>query len=159
MIELSGNIGERENMSGYRLWLKNGSTWEQENIWIDGSGCLMTLQNGSPCLLSSELYILQRSTNKQDISGQEIFEGDIIESHLGGQVLAGNIEVKYGTYTAYCPVDRQEMDSVGFYVSAPGLPDMPVGPMGDYAKVIGNICEHPELITASLCKEGSGWQK
>ena len=37
------------------------------------------------------------------------------------------------------------MDNVGFYVSVKGLPDMPLGPVEDYAKVIGNILENPEL--------------
>lgn len=88
-----------------------------------------------------------QSTGKYDISGKEIFEGDIIESHLGGQVLAGNMVVKFGRYQAYCPVDKQDMDSVGFYVSAPGVPNMPLGPTEDYAKVIGNIFENPDLIS------------
>lgn len=93
-----------------------------------------------------DMNTLGESTGKYDIFGKEIFEGDIIESHLGGQILAGNMVVQYGTYQAYCPVDRQEMDSVGFYVAAPGLPDMPVGPTEDYAKVIGNIHENPDLV-------------
>ena len=89
----------------------------------------------------------RRTTGRSDISGQEIFEGDIIESHLGDKILDLNMVIKYGTYQAYCPVDQAYMDSIGFFVSAPGLPDMPVGPLEDYAKVIGNIVENPELIS------------
>lgn len=88
----------------------------------------------------------RRSTGKKDISGQEVFEGDIIESHLGGQILADNMIIKYGVYQAYCPVDKCYMDSVGFYASGKGLPDMPIGSLEDYAKVIGNITDNPELI-------------
>lgn len=89
----------------------------------------------------------RRSTGKNDISGQEVFEGDIIESHIGkGQVLAHNLVIRYGTYQAYCPVDKCFMDSVGFYASGKNLPDMPIGPLEDYAKVIGNITDNPELI-------------
>lgn len=86
-------------------------------------------------------------TGKSDISGEEVFEGDIIVSHLGGQVHALNMLVKFGTYQAYCPADKCYMDSVGFYVSAQGYPDMPIGPLEDYAKVIGNIYDNPELIS------------
>ncbi|MBS6954274.1 MAG: hypothetical protein KH230_13735 [Enterocloster asparagiformis] len=93
-----------------------------------------------------DMNTLGESTGKYDISGKEIFEGDIIESHLGGKILADNMVVRYGTYQAHCPVDRQDMDSVGFYIAASGLPDMPVGPMEDYAKVIGNIHENPDLL-------------
>lgn len=88
----------------------------------------------------------RRSTGKKDISGQEVFEGDIIESHLGGQILADNMIIKYGVHQAYCPVDKCYMDSVGFYASGKGLPDMPIGSLEDYAKVIGNITDNPEFI-------------
>lgn len=89
---------------------------------------------------------VRRSTGKKDISGQEVFEGDIIESHLGGQILADNMIIKYGVYQAYCPVDKCYMESVGFYASGKRLQDMPIGTLEDYAKVIGNITENPELI-------------
>lgn len=81
------------------------------------------------------------------MSGKEIFEGDVIEIHvLGGKILAQNMIVRFGTYRAWCPVDKESMDNVGFYVSAPGFPDMPLGPTEDYAKVIGNIFDNPELV-------------
>lgn len=135
-------------MPRYRLWCKNSNEWEKENSWIGMNGCLMTLRGGCPYPLSSETHILQRSTEKNDISGKEIFEGDIIESHTSnGQILALNMVVRYGTYQAFCPVDKEYMDSVGFYISSTGYPDMPVGELEDYAKVIGNIFENPELLS------------
>ncbi|WP_206457905.1 YopX family protein [Anaerovorax sp. IOR16] len=87
-----------------------------------------------------------RYTCKCDISGQEVFEGDIIESHIGGQVLANNLVIRYGVYQAYCPIDKCFMDSVGFYASGRNLPDMPIGRLEEYAKVIGNIIDNPELV-------------
>jgi hypothetical protein len=93
-----------------------------------------------------EKKVSKRSTGKNDISGQEVFEGDVIESHLGGQLLSESLVIKYGTYQAYCPVDNCYMDSVGFYASGRNLPDMPIGPLEDYAKVIGNVSDNPELV-------------
>lgn len=88
-----------------------------------------------------------RCTGKEDISGRKIYQGDIIESRLpNGQVLALNMVIKYGTYKAYCPTDEEYMDSVGFYVAAEGYQDMPLGPVEEYAKVIGNIYDNPELL-------------
>ncbi len=134
-------------MTGYRLWHKNKNEWEKDNSWIGMNGCLMTLHHGCPYPLSSETHILQRSTGKNDISGKEVFEGDIIESNLpDGRVLDLNMVVRYGTYQAWCPVDQVYVDSIGFYVSASGYPDMPIGPLENYAKVIGNIFENPGLI-------------
>lgn len=92
--------------------------------------------------------VLMKNTGKQDISGRFVFEGDFIESHQGTKILDILMLVKYGTYEAYCPNDDAYMDNVGFYVEAVGHPQMPVGPLEDYAKVIGNICENPEWLDA-----------
>lgn len=93
-----------------------------------------------------ERFILEQYTGMKDIHGTEIYEGDIIKSHLGDQVLAENMVVKFGMYQANCPVDKQDMESVGFYVSAQGFLDIPVGPTEDYAIVIGNVHANPELL-------------
>lgn len=82
-----------------------------------------------------------RYTGKCDNSGREVYEGDIITNSHGVKM-----EIKYGTYTAYCPVDQQDMDSVGFYAYAPGFPDMPIGCLETYATVIGNVWENPDLL-------------
>lgn len=39
-------------------------------------------------------YILQWSTDRMDITGLEVYEGDVIKSHLGGRILALNMVVK-----------------------------------------------------------------
>lgn len=83
-----------------------------------------------------------RSTGKNDISGKEVYEGDFIESHQGFCILDILMQIRYGTYEAYCPADRCYMDNIGFFVEAAGYPQMPVGPLGDYAKIIGNTYEN-----------------
>lgn len=93
-----------------------------------------------------EDVILMMNTGRTDISGECVYEGDFIESHLGGKVLDVIMLVKYGTYQAYCPADDCYMDNIGFYVEAEGYPQMPLGLLEDYAKVIGNLHETPELI-------------
>lgn len=90
--------------------------------------------------------ILMKNTGKQDIFGEFVYEGDFIESHQGTQILDILMLVKYGTYEAYCPNDAVYMDNVGFYVEAVGYPQMPVGPLEEYAKVIGNVCENAEWL-------------
>lgn len=89
---------------------------------------------------------LMKTTGKQDISCEYIFEGDFIESHQGTQILDILMLVKYGTYEAYCPADDYYMENVGFYVEAAGYPQMPLGPVSEYAKVIGNICENADML-------------
>lgn len=96
-----------------------------------------------------EDVVLMKNTGKQDISGEFVYEGDFIESHQGTQILDILMLVKYGTYEVYCPADDAYMDNVGFYVEAEGYPQMPVGPLSDYAKVIGNIHENPELLEST----------
>ena len=109
--------------------------WDTEEAGI----CL----EGTLTLMPFDTIHLMRNTHKQDISGQEVYEGDFIESHQGTQILNILMLVKYGVSQAYCPADNEYMDIIGFYVESAGYPQMPVGPMGDYAKVIGNIYENP----------------
>lgn len=93
-----------------------------------------------------EDIVLMKNTGKHDISGECVYEGDFIESHQGTQILDILMLVKYGTYEAYCPNDDAYMDNVGFYVEAVGHPQMPVGPLEEYAKVIGNVYENAEWL-------------
>lgn len=93
-----------------------------------------------------EQVVLMKNSGKQDISGAYVYEGDFIESHQGTQVLDILMLVKYGTYQAYCPADDAYIENVGFYVVAAGYPQMPVGPLSDYAKVIGNVCQNRDWL-------------
>lgn len=86
-----------------------------------------------------------RSSGCYDITGKLIYEGDLIESHQGTQVLDITMVIKYGTYKAYCPADDAFMTNVGFYVETNDYPQMPMGPTEEYAKVIGNVFDNPEL--------------
>lgn len=86
-------------------------------------------------------FAVMHSTGKMDSGGVEVFEGDIIENPNGMQM-----KISYGTYQGYCPEDKCMMNSVGFYAEAPGYPPMPIGPLEDYANVVGNIYENPDLM-------------
>ncbi len=81
-----------------------------------------------------------RSTGKKDMSGREVVEGDVIGNPDGVCM-----KICYGTYEAYCPVDQCFMENVGFYATGKGLPDMPIGNLEDYAVVIGNVNDDPDL--------------
>lgn len=88
----------------------------------------------------SEGILLMRNTGRKDISGAFVYEGDVIENPDGLRM-----EIKYGLHDAYCPADKCMMDSVGFYAVGKGLPQMPIGCLEDYALVVGNVHENPEL--------------
>lgn len=80
----------------------------------------------------------------QDIQGNDIFQGDILENDKGLR-----FEVRYGQYAMYCPVDNCMERNVGFFTVANGYyEDMPLGPTEQYAKVVGNIHDNPELKVA-----------
>lgn len=84
--------------------------------------------------------VLMRYTGKCDMSGEDVYEGDVIENQDGVRM-----EIKYGLHDEYCRVDRCDMDSVGFYAVGEGLPEMPIGCLEDYAMVVGNVWEKPSL--------------
>lgn len=78
---------------------------------------------------------LSRCTGQKYMDGEVAFQGDIFESQVDGTIMI----LRYGTYQAYCPVDKCYMNSVGFYAEAEGLPPMPIGDLSDYALKIGDI--------------------
>ncbi len=81
-------------------------------------------------------------TGKEYMDSVIAYEGDIFESQVSGDLMI----LRFGTYQAYCPVDRDYMDSVGFYAECKGYPDMPIGDLHDYALKMGNIFDNPELL-------------
>lgn len=83
-----------------------------------------------------------RCTGKNYINYEIAYEGDIFQSQVSGDFMI----LKYGTYQAYCPIDEDYMDSVGFYAECKGYPDMPIGDLKDYALKSGNIFDNPELL-------------
>lgn len=91
-----------------------------------------------------EPFTLCRSVGKEYMNGEKAFEGDIFESQCSGERMV----LRYGTYQAYCPADKDFMDSVGFFAEAEGYPQMPIGDLSTYALKIGNIFDNPELLKA-----------
>lgn len=133
----------------YRAWIDDIKkicdvfylNYDTEEAGICIEGACITVPLGK--------IILMKNTGKQDISGRNVYEGDIIESHQNGLILDIVMIIKYGTYDAYCPADDCYMDNVGFYVEAVGYPQMPLGPVENYARVVGNIFENPDLLEIS----------
>lgn len=94
-----------------------------------------------PFILKNEAHSeIMMSTGEKDHSDREVYEGDIIENPFGVKM-----EICFGKHRAYCPADQCFMDNVGFYIVAEGFPEMPLGSLNDYAEVVGNIYENPEM--------------
>ena len=88
-----------------------------------------------------------RCTDKHDILGNVLFEGDVYRN-------PDNLlfEVCYGKYQAYCPADKCYMENVGFFAISKDTKEiygidapMPLGSTEDYAYLVGNIFDSPEL--------------
>ena len=94
--------------------------------------------------IEDEDAIIMQSTGLKDKNGQEIFEGDIIDTtdYEGGLSSVGN------------PLVKVESDKYGFIVTG----DFPCSPItlkefedgrkfaGVKVKIIGNVYENPELL-------------
>lgn len=102
----------------------------------------------SPCY-EVDVSTVCKSTGKKYMDQEAAYQGDIFESQVNGILMI----LRYGTYQAYCPVDRAYMDSVGFYAECKGLPDMPIGDLNSYALKRGNIFDNPDLIGGSTDEE------
>ena len=105
---------------------------EKKQEWViielTDSGAMVGLENWYD-IASGSVGV---STEKTDMQGKEVFQGDIILSYSTDI----DMEIKYGCYQSYCPEDKCVMNNIGFY--AVGETDMPIGPLDEYAIVIAN---------------------
>ena len=86
---------------------------------------------------------IQRLTCMEDMDGNKLFEGDVIQPEGHPTV---RMEICYGMYAAFCPNDQEYMENVGFFVVSNTTGDaMPLGNTAGYAHLLGNIVDNPEL--------------
>ncbi len=89
-----------------------------------------------------DVNTLCHCSGKEYMDSEIAWEGDVFESQVSGDIMI----LRFGTYQAFCPVDEEYMDSVGFYAECKELPDMPIGDLKEYALKKGNIFDNPELL-------------
>lgn len=119
-----------------------------DKVWHYGELRSLSTHEGISIFVFKDIkyYFVEKKTiglcsGKRDKKGVEIYQGDIIENKQGTR-----FEVRYGIFVMYCPVDDCMMENIGFYAVAEGYyEDMPLGPTEEYATIIGNIYENPEL--------------
>lgn len=100
----------------------------------DGS----VVTNGYDYAIESDAIDLMQFTGLKDINGVEIYEGDIvIDSEF---ITKRGYPVEHGSFDAQVQGSVCEVICIGFHVDG-----SPLNPTGEY-KVIGNICENPELL-------------
>ena len=100
-----------------------------------------------PIWIEIEPETVTRCCNKHDILGNVLFEGDVYRN-------TDNLlfEICYGKYMAYCPADKCIMENVGFFAVSRDVKEfyevgdpMPLGATEEYAYLVGNIFDNPEL--------------
>lgn len=91
-----------------------------------------------------------RCCDRHDVPGNVLFEGDVYRN-------PDNLlfEICYGKYMAFCPADKAWMESVGFFAVSRDVEElyqvkepMPLGTTEDYAYLVGNVFDNPELSQA-----------
>ncbi len=100
-----------------------------------------------PIWLEIRPETLTRCCDRHDIPGNVLFEGDVYQNDSGNM-----FEICYGKYQAYCPADRDYMENVGFFAISKDVREdmgvekpMPLGYTEEYAYLVGNIFDTPEL--------------
>jgi len=118
------------------LYLVDEIHWDEDQLDFIGDGITF--------MRIAEKIVLMQSTGLFDKNGQEIFEGDIIDTtdYEGGLSSVGN------------PLVKVESDKYGFIVTG----DFPCSPItlkkfedgrkfaGVKVKIIGNVYQNPELL-------------
>lgn len=120
----------------FRAWDKKKKQFvDMEYMYIDCDGvlCDQIWEDLEP----NENYILMQYTGLKDKDGKEIYEGDIIEhrSHLVEDT--GIYRVEFGNGSFQLCSDSKLSFEVGF-TNVLNL------------KIIGNICENPEMLNNKM---------
>lgn len=129
----------------FRAWLKKKQEMDNEVDQINWfNGKLDFIGDGITYMVKADDLVLMQSTGLFDKNGQEIFEGDIIDTtdYEGGLSSVGN------------PFVKVERDKYGFVV----IGDFPGSPItlkefehgrkfaGVEVTIAGNIYENPDLL-------------
>ena len=127
-------------------------TWHIGNVvCVENGKSFMLMQdgyseeNGYLILRAMEVIpeTIQRFACVEDMTGERLFEGDVIYNPEHRTV---RMEICYGKYAAYCPNDEEYMETVGFYMVSNTTDDaMPLGPTKEYALLLGNVVDNPEI--------------
>ena len=115
----------------FRLWDKLGNkiVTPNKNIYLNLLGQVVTdsPENGEIIPFSKDTYELNQSTGLQDVTGKDIYEGDILEFDEKEWGCKHIFEVKYDKYSGFA--------------GSGTLRDWEV-----FCKIIGNIYENPEHL-------------
>lgn len=140
-------IGTKNWVTGFQCVMSTGEDNPILHHYIIPAGASISAQTGfKEVLVEVDPMTICRYTGKTYMDGQDAYEGDIFESQICGLLMV----LQYGTFQAYCPVDDEYMDSIGFYAEALGYPQMPIGDISDYALKKGNVYDNPGLATGIL---------
>lgn len=86
---------------------------------------------------------VQRFACAEDMTGEKLFEGDVIQNPEHETV---RMEICYGKYAAFCPNDQEYMENVGFFLVPSTTGDaLPLGATNRYARLLGNVIDRPDL--------------
>jgi uncharacterized phage protein (TIGR01671 family) len=135
----------------FRAWLKKEQKMDNEIdhiSWLEDE--LYCIGDGITYMVLAEDLVLMQSTGLKDKNGQEIFEGDIIQTSAFACI------VGFGEYTYIG--DRNTLETeIGFYLSFLNIKPATYAPFDKYywdnCEVIGNIHENElDLIMYEVSK-------
>lgn len=141
-VPYNGEKVVMDKESLFKAKRKDNGDWIEGNLLLYDNGTAQIHHRQEWYAYDVEPDTICRCTGKEYMDSDIAWEGDIFESQLSGDLMV----LRYGTYQAFCPVDQQFMDSVGFYAECKRYSDMPIGPLKDYALKKGNIFDNPELL-------------
>ena len=130
----------------FRVWDKTeNKMWNVETIYIEDEW--VKVNDGSIYGITKDLvrdYVLMQSTGLKDITGDEIYEGDIVK------VLVHDIEPKIMKDKMYIGVVAYNQGTFDIKISKDTylgiIPEMYMLDIDCVFRILGNIYENPELL-------------
>jgi uncharacterized phage protein (TIGR01671 family) len=126
----------------FKVWCKNRNEWEKDYVALGIDGRQFHIRHGKElCPVKSDNHIIYWSTGFNDIRGKEIYEGDIVEVNVK---IKGIYEDKYKV-----GVIQYENCTGSYHIVLLGGTSIQLYYVREEFcgfKVIGHVCENPELL-------------
>ena len=139
----------------FRAWVKASfGNYMDTEVWIDCDGCVWekatrTYDTPNTEIEPVEVLALMQFTGLKDKGGKEIFDGDILGGHPHGEAWV-EYDSKFACWACKWYAENPDWDgddALTQHVTVSDLLCNQLEDCGDAWEVIGNIHEHPDLVT------------
>ncbi len=144
-------------MNKFRVFDKKKKTMNYKGFLLDNEGNLYKINkhNGLLMKCNQEYFVVMHCIGREDISGKEIYEKDILEYETGCHFIVG-----FGKHDVFCPGDKRDTTNQGYIAidyngDTPNYNEIyPLSELEKLARVIGYYIDENNIYGVSRTYAG-----